>query len=70
MTDRGVFVFAEDGIQFFATVEEAAAYVEAVDMNYGAYEALSGSMASASYHERSRRPASVWIAQGTAIGRV
>ncbi|MDP9444350.1 MAG: hypothetical protein M3P83_08370 [Actinomycetota bacterium] len=40
MSNRGVFVFAEDGVQFFATAAEAAAYVEAVDVETGVYEAF------------------------------
>jgi hypothetical protein len=38
--DQGVFVFAEDGVEFFPTVAEAAAYVEAVDVESGVYEAF------------------------------
>lgn len=40
MDDRGAFVFAEDGVQFFSTIAEAAAYVEAVDVEDGVYEAF------------------------------
>jgi hypothetical protein len=40
MNDQGVFVFAEDGVQFFPTVAEAAAYVEVVDVEDGVYEAF------------------------------
>lgn len=38
MNDRGVFVFAEDGVQFFRTIALAAGYVEAVDAEEGVYE--------------------------------
>ena len=41
MTYRGVFVFADDGLQFFPTQEDAAGYMEWVDMEAGnVYEAL------------------------------
>lgn len=40
MNDQGAFVFAEDGVDFFPTVAEAAAYVEAVDLDNGVYEAF------------------------------
>lgn len=41
MTNEGVFMFAEDGLQFFPTVEDAAGYMEWVDVESGdVYEAL------------------------------
>lgn len=38
--DEGAFVFAEDGVDFFATVDSAASYMEAVDVEDGVYEAF------------------------------
>jgi hypothetical protein len=38
--DRGAFVFADDGVHFFLTVDEAAGSVEAIDVKNGEYEAI------------------------------
>ena len=40
MASSGVFVFADDGVQFFRNVDEAAGYVEAIDVEAGVYEAF------------------------------
>jgi hypothetical protein len=40
MGDRGAFVFADDGVDFFQTVEEASGYVEAIDVHNREYEAF------------------------------
>jgi len=41
MTDQGVFMFAEDGLHFFASVKDAAGDMEWVDVESGdVYEAL------------------------------
>jgi hypothetical protein len=37
---QGVFVFAEDGVEYFPSVKDAAAYVEAIDGENGVYEAF------------------------------
>lgn len=42
MSNQGVFVFGEDGVQFFVTVARAAAHVEVVDVEGGVYEAFVG----------------------------
>jgi hypothetical protein len=38
--DQGVFVFAEDGVEFRPTAAEAATCVEAVDVESGVYKAF------------------------------
>jgi len=41
MSDKGVFMFADDGLKFFSTAEDAAADMEWVDVEGGGvYEAL------------------------------
>jgi hypothetical protein len=40
MTIQGVFVFTEDGVDFFPTVDDADAYLEAMDVEDGVYEAF------------------------------
>lgn len=40
MTDERVFIFADDGLSLFPSVEDAAAYMEWIDVEDGVYEAL------------------------------
>jgi hypothetical protein len=40
VTSQGAFVFAEDGVDFYQTIEEAARSIEAVDVEDGVYEAF------------------------------
>lgn len=40
MASSGVFVFADDGVEFLQSIDEAAAYVEAIDVEAGVYEAF------------------------------
>lgn len=40
VASSGVFVFADDGVSFFLTAEEAAASVEAIDIEAGEYKAF------------------------------
>jgi len=40
MTDERVFMFADDGLTLFPSVEDAAAHMEWVDVEDGIYEAL------------------------------
>jgi len=40
MAGLGVFVFADDGVSFFQTTEEAAGWVEAIDIEAGVYKAF------------------------------
>lgn len=42
MGSSGVFVFADDGVQFFRSIDEAAGWVEAIDVEAGVYEAFVG----------------------------
>jgi hypothetical protein len=40
MDGLGVFVFADDGVSFFRSAEEAAGWVEAIDVDAGEYQAF------------------------------
>jgi hypothetical protein len=40
MAGLGVFVFADDGLSYFQTAEEAAGWVEAIDVEAGEYKAF------------------------------
>ena len=40
MSDERVFMFADDGLSLFPSVQDAAAYMEWVDVEDGVYEAL------------------------------
>jgi hypothetical protein len=40
MAGLGVFVFADDGVSYFQTAEEAAGWVEAIDVEAGEYKAF------------------------------
>ncbi len=46
MSDKGVFMFADDGLKFFSTAEDAAADMEWVDVEAAAFT----------------KPSSLWVA--------